>query len=177
MTDGNPITIETERLILRRHRIEDAEPMAEQRADPAVGRYIGGPATAEASWTRLLRYAGHWTLFGYGYFAVEERASGLFVGDVGVAHYRRDGFVEPDGSAEVGWVLGSGYHGRGFGREATTALIDWVDATLPHPRTHCIIDVDHTASIRIAERLGYRRIETVTYHGDPVDLMVREKPA
>ena len=71
---SHPTVIETERLILRPHRLEDEENVARLWADPQVVRFICQPSTRQESWSRLLRYAGHWGFFGYGYFAVEERA-------------------------------------------------------------------------------------------------------
>jgi len=64
--------IETARLRLRGHGLEDTERMAALWSDAEVTRYIGGrPQTAEESWSRLLRYAGHWRLLGFGYWVVE----------------------------------------------------------------------------------------------------------
>ena len=77
-------TLETERLVLRAHRVEDFSDLAALWADPVVTRFISGvPQTAEESWSRLLRYAGHWLLLGFGYWAVEEKATGNFLGEVG----------------------------------------------------------------------------------------------
>jgi RimJ/RimL family protein N-acetyltransferase len=174
---SHPIVIETDRLVLRPHRLSDAENVARLWADPQVVRFIGHPSTRQESWGRLLRYAGHWSLFGYGYFAVEERATGAFLGDVGVAQFRRDGFDAPDGSAEAGWVLSSGCHGRGFGREAVAGLHRWIDATLSVARTHCIIDPQNEASIRLAHSIGYVENASVSYAGDTVLLLVRERGA
>lgn len=174
---SHPTVIETERLILRPHRLEDAENVARLWADPDVVRYIGQPSTRQESWARLLRYAGHWALFGYGYFAVEERATGRFIGDVGVAQFRREGLEQPADSAEAGWVLASDCHGQGFGREAVAGLHRWIDATLPVARTHCIIDPQNEASVRLARSMGYEEIDTVSYAGDPVLLLVRRRGA
>lgn len=169
--------IETERLVLRRHRLTDADAVARLWADPAVVRHIGAPSNSQESWGRLLRYAGHWSLFGYGYFAVEERATGAFLGDVGVAQQRREGLNEPEDSVEAGWVLASACHGAGVGREAVTALHQWIDAGLTVARTHCIIAPANAASIRLARSVGYRETGTVNYAGDPVLLLVRERGA
>src|SRR3546814_2786705 len=46
------------------------------------------PLSPEDAWNRLLRYAGHWTLLGYGIFAVVEKASGRFIGEIGRASCR-----------------------------------------------------------------------------------------
>lgn len=98
--------IETQRLVLRGFRVEDFADSAALWADPDVTRFIGGrPSTEEESWTRFLRYLGHWSALGFGYWAVREKNSGRYVGEVGFADYRRD--IEPSlgGAPEIGWVL------------------------------------------------------------------------
>lgn len=169
--------IETDRLVLRRHRLEDAECLRALWSDPEVVRYIGTASTPEESWARLLRYAGHWSFYGYGYLAIEERATGRFVGDVGVAQFRRDGLEAPEESAEAGWVLSGDCHGHGYGREAAAALHRWIDGRLGLARTHCIIDPDNAPSIRLARSLGYEERADLDYRGSRVVLLVRERPA
>jgi RimJ/RimL family protein N-acetyltransferase len=107
--------IETERLILRGHRIEDFAACASIWSDPEVVHYIGGkPLTREDVWARLLRYAGHWQWMGFGMWAVEEKATGAFAGDLGFAEYKRD--IEPPilGVPEIGWVLAPRAQGKGY---------------------------------------------------------------
>jgi hypothetical protein len=68
--------LETERLTLRGHRLDDFGPYAAMWADPVVTQHIGGkPIPEEESWTRFLRQAGHWALLGFGYWVVEEKAN------------------------------------------------------------------------------------------------------
>ncbi|GLK43856.1 hypothetical protein GCM10017612_17750 [Novosphingobium resinovorum] len=75
--------ITTDRLILRAHTIDDLDAVFELATDPAVLQFIRGlPTSREEAWHRLLRYAGHWSLLGFGMFAVFERASGAFMSDV-----------------------------------------------------------------------------------------------
>lgn len=63
--------IDTPRLALRAHTVDDFADCVALWANPDVTRHITGtPSTPEATWARLLRYAGHWTLLGYGYWAV-----------------------------------------------------------------------------------------------------------
>ena len=51
--------LETERLRLRGHRLDDFAAYAAMWADPAVTQHIGGkPIPEEESWTRFLRQAG-----------------------------------------------------------------------------------------------------------------------
>jgi RimJ/RimL family protein N-acetyltransferase len=139
-----------------------------------VTRYIGGrPFTEEETWARFLRYAGHWDVLGFGYWAVEERASGEFVGEVGFADYRRD--IEPPihDTPELGWVLLPEFHGRGYATEAVRAAIEWGGSHLANPSTVCLIHPENRASIRVADKCGFRQFCLTTYHGQPAALYRR----
>lgn len=153
--DAIPV-IRTRRLTLRGHTLSDFDECAAMWADPLVTRHIGGrPSTAEEVWARLLRYAGLWALLGYGYWAVTETESGRYVGDVGLADFRRE-IVPPLNAPEVGWALAPWAHGRGFATEAVSAALSWSDAHLAQPRTVCLIDPGNVASVRVAEKVGFR---------------------
>ena len=83
--------IETERLRLRAHRPDDFAACAAMWALPDVVRYIGGkPFSGEEVWSRVLRYAGHWQWMGFGFWALEEKATGSFAGDLGFAEFKRE---------------------------------------------------------------------------------------
>src|SRR5271155_1325808 len=167
--------LETERLKLRGHRLEDFVDCAAMWADPEVTRFIGGkPFTEEESWTRLLRYVGHWSLLGFGYWVAEEKATGNFVGEMGFADYKRD--LEPSlkGTPEIGWALASHAHGKGYATEAVRAAVAWGDAHFPSARTACIIAPENLASVRIAVKCGYREFTHTTYKGRPTVMYVRD---
>jgi RimJ/RimL family protein N-acetyltransferase len=167
--------LETPRLKLRPHRLDDFIHSAAMWADPNVTRYIAGkPLTEEESWTKFLRYGGHWQLLGFGYWAVEERATGNFVGELGFADYKRNSQPSLDGMPEIGWVLTSQAHGKGYATEAVRAAVAWGDAHFRSPRTACLISPENLASIRVAEKCGYRGPEPATYKGKPWLLFVRE---
>jgi len=168
-------TVETARLRLRGHRAEDFDDCAAMWADPRVVRHIGGrPFPAEETWAKILRYAGLWSLLGFGYWAVEERASGRYVGDVGLADFKRD--VQPsfDGAPEIGWALMPWAQGKGFATEAVGAAVGWGDRHLAAAATVCMIDPDNAASIRVAEKCGYREFAHATYKGHPTILFRRQ---
>ena len=158
--------IETARLKLRRHRIDDFAACAAMWGDPAVARFIGGkPSTREEVWARILRYAGHWALLGFGYWAIEEKASGSFIGEVGLADFHRD--LDPpliDGP-EAGWALQTASHGKGYGPEALSAALAWGHEHFAGETIYCLIDVDNISSIRLAEKCGFKRLRETTYKG------------
>lgn len=172
-------TLETERLRLRGHRGEDLVHCAALWSDPVVVRHtVGKPLTEEESWRRLLSYVGHWAVEGFGYWVAEEKSSGRFVGEVGFADYKRD--IEPSlkGVPESGWVLASHAHGKGYATEAVSAIVAWGDAHFPaivgDSRTACIIEPDNTASIRVAEKCGYREFARAFYKQRTVLMLERK---
>ncbi|MEO0661823.1 MAG: GNAT family N-acetyltransferase [Planctomycetota bacterium] len=154
----------TPRLRLRGHRADDHGPATELWSDPDVVRHITGePLSAHEVWVRLLRYAGLWDFLGYGYWAVEDRASGAYAGQMGFADFRRGIEGLGDRGPEAGWVLGTAWAGRGLATEGMAAACEWLDAQARWPESHCIVGPENAASIRVAEKLGYRFEEELPF--------------
>ncbi|MEM1399044.1 MAG: GNAT family N-acetyltransferase [Pseudomonadota bacterium] len=148
--------LETPRLILRAHRIDDFADSAAMWADPTVVQFISGtPSTEEQSWSRLLRYGGHWSFLGYGYWVVERKTDKAFLGEVGFADYHRDTTPRFDGKPEAGWVFKSEAHGQGYATEAVTEMLRWADANLDWPSTACMVHPSNAVSIKVARKVGY----------------------
>lgn len=137
--------------------------MAAMWADPIVTRHIGGRAfTEQECWFRLLRYLGHWALLGYGYWAIEEKASGRFAGETGFADFKRELVPPIHGVPEIGWALAPWAHGKGYAAEAVGAAVEWGSQHLPSRRTVCLIDPGNLRSIKLAQNLGYRQYAEAT---------------
>jgi RimJ/RimL family protein N-acetyltransferase len=167
-------TLESERLTLRGHRLDDFADCAAMWANPEVTRHIGGrPFSEEEVWTRLLRYVGHWTLMGFGYWVVREKSSGRFVGEVGFADFHRDIQPSIQGRPEIGWVLAPWAHGQGFATEAAFAAIAWGEAHFGPVRTVCLISPENLPSLRVAEKCGYKEVERTSYKDQPTILFDR----
>jgi RimJ/RimL family protein N-acetyltransferase len=191
---GKVPVIETERLRLRGHRLEDFPDSAALWADPFVTRFIGGkPLSEEEVWARVLRYVGHWAWMGFGYWVVEEKSVGRFAGEVGFADWKRDISPSLQGVPELGWVLASRVHGMGYATEAVSAAIAWGNANfgatysatkdpsyrrpvapqLSAARMVCIIDPDNIRSIRVAEKCGFKEVQPASYKGEPTILFAQ----
>lgn len=166
----------TPRLRLRGHRPEDFAATAAMWGDATVTRFIGGRAfTEEEVWARFLRYAGHWALFGFGFWVIEELNGGGFVGEAGFAWFKRD--IQPSigDMPEAGWVLVPRVHGRGYATEAVRAVLEWGERRLPAPSTACLIHPENLASIRVAEKCGFRRYCQTTYKSEPTLIFTRPR--
>lgn len=146
--------VRTERLLLRRWREDDLEPYARLCADPEVMRFIGegAPLTREQSEEQVSRFAGLWEEKGFGLWAVEERASGSFIGFVGLAHH--EDWTEGEHKTEVGWRLNRSFWGRGLATEGAVASVRYGFENFGLDRIISIIRPANLASRRVAEKAG-----------------------
>lgn len=150
-------TLETGRLILRAWTAADAAPFAIQCADAELMRYVGGVMDQTNAWRRMAVYVGHWTLRGYGTWAVQDKASGHFAGYCGV--YDPDGWPE----REINWGLARSFLGKGLVTEAATRVRAYAYDTLGFKTIASCIDMDNKPSRAVAARLGAKLDRTVLF--------------
>jgi RimJ/RimL family protein N-acetyltransferase len=144
--------IETDRLLLRPPEEPDLEGWATLYADPEAARFIGGPQSRGGAWRHMATEAGSWRLKGYGMFSVIEKESGHWIGRVG-PHW-------PEGypALELGWSFLRSSWGRGFATEAARATIEAAFRDLDLSEIIHLIDPQNVRSVRLAERLGARKV-------------------
>ena len=171
-------TIETERLTLRGYRAEDFSLFLRLWSDPAVVRHISGkPEAAPQIWKRFLRMVGHWSVLGFGYWMVDDKATGAPVGEVGFGEFRRD--LEPSnfGSPEIGWMIAPEAQGRGYASEAAAAAIGWGDAIFEATRMSCIIAPANAPSLAVARKIGFGTARKGVFGGEEeVVVLFRDIP-
>jgi RimJ/RimL family protein N-acetyltransferase len=171
-----PPVIETERLRLRPHEVNDFADCVAMWSDPAITRHtIGSPSPPQRTWQRILAYRGHWTLLGFGYWAVEEKATGRFIGEMGFAEFKRDIKPSIEGMPELGWVWISEAHGKGYATEGLRAAVAWGDRHFGSARTVCIIHPENRASFRVADKLGYKELFRTSKDGEP-EIVLQRSP-
>ena len=131
------------------------------------------PLTRAESWPPFLRIAGSWTILGYGSWLVFEK-TGEFVGVVGFFDAARGHGEDFDEVRELGYVLRPAHSGKGYATEASIAALNWMDRQSFGSHTVCMMGVNHSRSIRVAEKCGYTLLRKAKdEHGDIV-LMIRE---
>ncbi|EKT63045.1 GNAT family N-acetyltransferase [Providencia burhodogranariea] len=148
--------IETERLILSGHQQSDFSALTQLWATESMVRHIGGsPSTERDSWMRMLAYIGLWPLLGFGYWAVREKETGSYVGDLGFADFHR--VIQPaiKGIPEAGWVIAPEFQGKGYATEAMQAALKWLIEQNKFQESICFIAPDNAPSLRVAQKLGY----------------------
>jgi len=158
--------LRTERLLLREHRPDDLDPYAALWGDADVVRYIGGkPLERQDCWQRILRFRGMWSALGFGFWIIEDSASGKLIGECGVMDAKRAIAPSLDGTLEAGWALLPSTHGRGLAHEAMKAVLAWTDAEFPALPQSCIIAEGNAASMRLAGHLGFQESGRGDHHG------------
>ena len=149
------IEIESERLRLRQVRESDTKAYSRFYADPENARYVGGQKNADEAWRSMAMIIGHWHLKGHGYWAVDEKSSGDFVGCVGL-------WQSPEWpELELGYWIVPEKQGLGYATEAGRQCIDYARDKLHAESLVSYIDPDNLASIRVAESLGAKYEKTI----------------
>lgn len=145
----------TDRLILRPLEPGDFEAHAAMMTDARVARFLalgGKVPSRETMWRTFATMLGHWSIRGYGFFAVIERTSSAWVG--------RAGPWMPEGwpGLECGWGMDAAHWGKGYAPEAAIAAIRWIFATNPGlARIISLIDPANENSQAVARKIGETR--------------------
>jgi len=142
-------TITSDRLRFRPWREDDLPALAGFMASDR-SRFIGGPINEDDSWRRIALFIGHWSIRGFGPWAIEEIDSGSCAGYAGLWHPH--GFPE----AEVLYTLYDGFGGKGYAQEAALRCRRYAYETLGWRTVVSYIHSDNAASKLVAERVGAR---------------------
>lgn len=143
--------IETDRLLLRQWRPEDREPFARMSADPEVMEHFPALLSASEADAVATRLATEIEEFGYGFWALESRATGDFVGFTGIRTPRDVLPFSP--CIEIGWRLVREHWGRGYASEAARAALDFGFRELGLPEIVSFTALGNVRSRRVMERL------------------------
>lgn len=142
----------TERLRLRGWLERDREPFAAINSDPEVMKYMPAPLDRVGSDAMIDRFTGCFAELGFGMWAVEERASGVLLGFVGLARPRFEASFTP--CVEAGWRIAAGHHGRGLATEAARAALAFGFEQVGLDEIVAFTSPDNLPSLRVMAKLG-----------------------
>ncbi len=170
------IRIETDRLILRPFAAEDAEDHIAMMQDEKTASFLtpdGKPRPYSDEWRAAASYIGHWAIRGYGFFSVDEKETGDWVGRVGP--------WQPGGwpGLECGWSIVSSRWGKGYAPEAAIAAIRWTFDQFPDlPRIISVIDPDNANSQAVARKIGEDKTDEIfEFWGHRLDVWAADRAA
>lgn len=144
------IATSTERLLVRNWTDADREPFHAICSDAKVMRHVGDKSlwSREQSDAFVTRNQAAFAEHGVCQWAVVLRETNELAGFCG--------FVNRPSGVEMGWRLASRFHGRGLGTEAARAVLDYGQSQCGVTRVYLIIQAPNRASVRVAEKLGFR---------------------
>ncbi len=140
--------LETQNLILRGPEARDFDVFSTFITDPERSWGFGTEEDRPKAWRWFASNIGHWALRGFGYFTIEQKATGLSCGITGI--WEPEGWPEP----EIGWVVYAGFEGKGIAFEAATRAREWAYTDLGFTTLTSNIVPGNDRSVALAERLG-----------------------
>lgn len=143
--------IGTGRLLLRGWRQSDLDPWAAMSADPTVRRYLGPLLTDEQAEAWALNYQDDLDRYGFGFWAVELRATGEFIGLAGLRTADQEAQFA---GVELGWQLARPAWGHGYATEAGRAALDFGFGVLGLPEVVAVTMAANVRSQAVMRRIG-----------------------
>ena len=147
--------IETERLVLRRWRLEDLKPYAAMMADPDVDYWLGGFSTPQTALAAPVVFEARLEETGFGFLAVERRTNREFLGAAGLMLLEGGEPLSP--GIEIGWRFARAAWGFGYASEAAHALLYDGFARLNLSEIVAFTAKINARSRGVMERIGMRR--------------------
>jgi RimJ/RimL family protein N-acetyltransferase len=166
-----PREVETERLLLRQFRQSDLDAYAQLLGDQEIARYFpDGTLPRDQAWRHMSMLAGHWSLLGYGRWAVELKRTGEFIGRAGL--WFPEGWPE----IELGWVIARPHWGNGYAGEAAAPGLALGFEVLGVTHVASLILPGNSRSIRVAEKLGGVYERQIAFQGGDTLVYGYQKP-
>ena len=145
----------TERLILREWRNEDAEAFAELNADAAVREFFPGTLSRKESDNEFKRIQDRFADQGFGLWAVEVPRVAEFIGFIGL---NRPGFMAHfTPCIEIGWRLAAQHWGKGYATEGAAEILRFAFEELKLEEIVSFTTINNIRSRRVMEKLGMQR--------------------
>lgn len=151
----------TDRCLVRETRAEDLDALYEIYAEPSVTRYTEGLYPERAQEEAYLQdYTENmYYFYNYGVWTICDKTTGQVIGRAGFSN--REGYEDP----ELGFVIGVPWQRQGYATEVCKALLEYGKEELGFERVQMLVMPENRVSLRLAEKLGFRRRDRVTWEG------------
>lgn len=157
----------TARLLIRPLSLDDVPVLTEILSDPKVMAYSVRGVCDEAATKKFVEWClACYRTHGVGPWALIERRTSALIGFCGVGPERVDDVEE----VNLGYRLARRYWGRGLATESARGALAYAFGTKGYESVVVIIEPEHVASLRVAEKVGFCRFEEVVFHGKQVRL-------
>jgi RimJ/RimL family protein N-acetyltransferase len=142
----------TQRLLMRQWKVSDYEPFAAMNADPAVMEHFPALLSRVDSDRTIDRLKSSIDRRGFGFWAVEIRETGRFIGFTGLSVPSLDAPFRP--GVEIGWRLAKEAWGNGYATEAARASLVYAFGPAGLDDVMSFSTATNRPSQRVMERIG-----------------------
>lgn len=160
----------TERCLIRETCAEDLDAFYEIYEEPSVTKYTEGLyPDREQEEAYLKDYTENmYYFYNYGVWTICDRRTGQVIGRAGFSN--REGYENP----ELGFVIGVPWQGRGYATEVCEALLQYGKEELGFEQMQMLVMPENEVSLHLAEKLGFRREDSVIWGGILYERLIRE---
>ena len=148
------LNLETERLVIRPINLDDKGYIFEYRSDADVNKYQSWiPKTMDDVELFISGIAKQINIIDTWFqFVIIEKNSEKIIGDLGVHFWDKQ-----NKQVEIGCTLNKNFQCNGYATEAVNRMIDFLFIELKKHRIIASIDPNNSSSIRLVERIGFRK--------------------
>ncbi|MFD1174869.1 GNAT family N-acetyltransferase [Paenibacillus puldeungensis] len=151
--------IQTNRLVFREFAQADLEPLFLLLSDPTVMKYCSGPMDLTGATKWLNAAMACYKQYGYDYWAVYEKNTGDFIGQIGILNQQIAGKYEDC----LAFMIGQKYWNKGYATEGALACIDYAFGPLKLDRLIATVEPENLPSIRVLKKIGMKFDGETTY--------------
>jgi len=157
----NSSEIVTDRLVLRRFKLEDFDAYAAIMGDDEVMKWFpnGKGYTREQAKKSLDAISNHWNTHSYGIWAVTDKQSGVLLGRCGL------NFIAETLEVEVDFIIVRNHWRHGYATEAAQAALAYGFNILKLDKIIALTKPDNIASRRVIEKIGMQHLKDAEYWG------------
>ncbi len=158
---------ETERLLIRPLSFHDVPELTEILSDPEVMKHSVRGVCDEAATRRFIEWClACYKSHGIGPWALIEKGTSALIGFCGVGPER----VGDKEETSLGYRLARRYWGKGLATESARAALACAFGAKECRSVVVVIEPEHVASLRVAEKVGFCSFREVEFHGKLVRL-------
>ena len=147
--------VETDRLILRTWRQEDAEVFAKINQNEKVIKYLAGPMSVKDCENFIIKANAHFEKNGFGLWAATIKETGELIGFVGLSIPDFESDFTP--CVEIGWRLASNHWGKGYATQAAKEVLKIGFEKFNLKEIVSFTTLENSRSMAVMERIGMKR--------------------
>lgn len=163
--------IESDRLIFREFTEGDIDKLFLLLSDPIIMKYCSGPMNLTAVQKWLDVAIEYYKKYGYDYWAVYERSTGDFIGQIGILNQEIDGEQEDC----LAFMIGQKYWNKGYATEGAIACINYAFKYLKLEKLVATVEKENFHSISVLKKIGMEYVGERNYAGEKVYLYLMSK--